>query len=436
MLFIQHWQNPQALSLIVLVMLCAQCYLAMLLWKRFRARALSQKLLAQTPLPPARPFLVRVVTAHSLVFAISVAITLLIQHYTSLTAFIFLVLINIALLLGLRHYTDYQIRRRSLIPAVPEENLQRIRVNSATGMRHLHPVFMAGFLCLMILALMMPQGQEQATHFERVPFQVIVLLDLSQSMNAADVLPTRLEAAKDEVISLLSRNSHDEVGLIFFTNDTFVRSPLTVDHSTVNAFLRAAHTEIMPGHGTDFDRALRVAVEAFRIPSNEIGLGTHVRRIVLATDGEDHGQSLQETIKMIRRHRIQVDVMGFGTEAGAPVMARSGAPLYYDNAPVISRYVSAPLASIAEATGGIYLHYGTPEAAAKALTHAWDILRVTMQPSKTVALVQRTNLYPYFLIPAFILAIGYAVYPLFSIIIAQLQQRRRRKQHTTPENRP
>jgi len=434
MLLIQHWQNPQAINLIILVMLCAQCYFAMSLWKRFRARALSQKLLADVPLPPSRPFIVRMVAAHILVFAASIAATLLIQRYTSLTAFISLVLIHIALLLGLRHYTDDQLRHRALIPLVPEENLRQIRANAVTGMRYLRPAIVGGFLCLLIPTLMMPQGQEQATHFERVSFQVIVLLDLSQSMNATDVLPTRLEAAKDEVVSLLNRNSHDEVGLIFFTNDIFVRSPLTVDHSTVNAFLRAAHTDIMPSHGTDFARALKAAVEAFQIPPNEISLGTHMRRIVLVTDGEDHGQSLQETIKVIRRHGIQVDVMGFGTEAGAPVMVRSGVPLYHDNAPVISRYDAAPLASIAEATGGIYLRYGVPEAAAKTLTHAWDTLRVNMQPSNTVTLVQRTNLYPYFLTLAFFLAIGYAAYPLSSIVITQLL--RRRKQRTMPENRP
>ncbi|MFP8489147.1 VWA domain-containing protein [Gracilimonas sp. Q87] len=172
----------------------------------------------------------------------------------------------------------------------------------------------------LIIALAGPKIGTEVREIKRQGIDMLVALDLSASMNAEDVRPSRLEKAKFEINRIIERLRGDRVGLIVFTGESYLQSPMTMDYSALRLFLDIADTEQMPSSATAFKPALETALEAFQ--SLEENGADASKVLLIISDGEDHGQSYEEALRSLTNENILVYTVGIGTADGTTI------PLY------------------------------------------------------------------------------------------------------------
>lgn len=214
-------------------------------------------------------------------------------------------------------------------------------------------------LVLAVFALMRPQWGVQLISTPRVGAEIMVCLDVSNSMLAEDVAPNRLERAKAEVRDLLTYLHGDSVGLIAFAGRASVLSPITPDFSFLRLVLDSAGPKSVARGGTRLEEPIRKAVAGF-------GTGASVSRsILLITDGEDHDSFPLEAAKEAAERGIKILSIGFGDEKGSPIQIsdpKTGAKKTLRDSSgqeVVSRLDGETLRQIALATDGAYIPAGT-----------------------------------------------------------------------------
>ncbi|HZM28343.1 MAG TPA: VWA domain-containing protein [Gemmatimonadales bacterium] len=215
---------------------------------------------------------------------------------------------------------------------------------------------LAALACL-IVAAARPQAGEQPAVIRRAGRDVLVLLDLSRSMNVSDAGGTRLGRAKTLLAELAAARPLDRLGLIVFGGSAFLQLPLTTDHDAFRRFVEAAATENVGDPSTDVSAALAAAATAFE-HAGEPGS----RAVVLVSDGERTEGALDRPLARLRREEVPVFAIGVGSVAGGNVPADSSEapePYHRDNIGriVVSRLDEADLRKIAEQTGGAYARW-------------------------------------------------------------------------------
>lgn len=210
---------------------------------------------------------------------------------------------------------------------------------------------------LFIIALAGPKLGTEVREIQRRGLNLIVALDLSRSMNAEDVDPSRLAKAKIELNRLINRLQGDRVGLVVFTDEAFIQVPFTTDYSAFRMLLDIANTDQMPSSGTNFNSAMLRAIESFE--SNE-EQGGAANVLLFVADGENHGSSFEGALNRLMDMGVIVFSVGIGTTEGGPI------PITTNNAIqtgyhrddrgdlVTTRLVSETMRSIASASGGEY----------------------------------------------------------------------------------
>ena len=163
------------------------------------------------------------------------------------------------------------------------------------------------------MALARPQWGAETQEVERKGVQVMVALDVSNSMLAQDVKPSRLERAKLEIADLMRRLGGDEVGLVLFSGASFIQFPLTSDYATAQSFLDDARPSVISKPGTDIGDAVRTALRGFDEHSNS------QRVILLITDGEGHDPNSLDVVKQAAEEGVLFYTIGFGSPEGVPV---------------------------------------------------------------------------------------------------------------------
>jgi Ca-activated chloride channel family protein len=153
---------------------------------------------------------------------------------------------------------------------------------------------------------------------------MLIALDVSASMNAEDVRPSRLEKAKFEINRLIERLDGDRVGLIVFTGEAFLQSPMTLDYSALRLFLDIVSTDQMPSSATDFAAALDIASQAFSTLDSENteqnnAASSAARVLLIISDGEDHEQEFSDPLKKLASERVSIYTLGIGTTAGTTI---------------------------------------------------------------------------------------------------------------------
>lgn len=166
---------------------------------------------------------------------------------------------------------------------------------------------------LLLFALARPQFGTRVETVRSVGQDIVVALDLSQSMLAEDVSPNRLERARLAIFQLIERLDGDRIGLVAFAGDAFVQSPLTTDYGAASMFLNAMRPDIMPVQGTDLEGALRVSLDAL-----EQG-GREARVLILVTDVEDHEGLFGDQVRRKEELGVQLHVVGIGSTEGVPI---------------------------------------------------------------------------------------------------------------------
>ena len=210
-------------------------------------------------------------------------------------------------------------------------------------------VIFAFFFC--ILALIRPKWGFQWEEVNRRGVDIILALDVSESMLAEDVSPNRLERAKREIIDLLNMMQGDRVGLVAFSGTSFLQSPLTLDYGAVRIFLDELDTDLIPVPGTAIGDAIKKSISAFDSQNKKS------RVLILITDGEDHNGEPLKMAKEAYEEGIKIYTIGIGKEEGAPIPDRKRGGFKKDSRGnvVTTQLDEVTLQKIALDTGGSYV---------------------------------------------------------------------------------
>ena len=216
--------------------------------------------------------------------------------------------------------------------------------------RRVRAGLVAGSLACLGLALAGPRAGTQVREARQESLDLLVALDVSDSMRAEDVAPSRLERAKLEVERVVAERRGDRVGLVVFAGEAFLQCPLTTDRGALRLFLDAADPDAVGVQGTDFASALRVADRAFDAAAE--GAGGRPRALLVVSDGEDHEGGLDAAADALRDDGVTVLALGVGTDEGATVPEfrrgrRVGVVRDRSGDEVVSRYEPGALRALA-----------------------------------------------------------------------------------------
>lgn len=212
-------------------------------------------------------------------------------------------------------------------------------------------------LTLVVLALARPQFGERPASLAGTGRDILVLLDLSRSMNAADSDSSRLAIGKQSVLKVMERSAGNRFGLVIFGGSAFLQLPLTADPAAFRRFLEAATTDDLANPGTDLSRALSAAATTFE-HEGERGFQT----VLLVSDGESVEGDVGPPLKRLRDAGVPVFAIGVGTLRGAPIPAdTSAAPEKWHRdhigRVVQSRLEEGDLRRSARETNGLYVRW-------------------------------------------------------------------------------
>jgi len=230
------------------------------------------------------------------------------------------------------------------------------------GISRVHPLSKAllsfGGLSFFVIALSQPQCGNHTEMVKRRGIDIVLAVDVSKSMLAKDVLPSRLERAKLEFFELLHQLKGDRVAIVVFSSSAFVQCPLTGDYAAAQLFLNSIHVDAFPPGPTNVGAALKLSAKVFE----DAGKGSKSRVVVLLSDGEDLASEVEGGIEALKAAGAQVFAVGIGSEIGEPIPqydAHGNIAGYFKDAhnkTVISRMNKQLLQNIADATGGAFFH--------------------------------------------------------------------------------
>lgn len=206
-------------------------------------------------------------------------------------------------------------------------------------------------LALLIVMVARPQFGTKISHEKRMGIESIIAIDVSNSMLAEDVAPSRLERSKMMVENLVDNFSNDKIGLIVFAGDAFIQLPITSDYVSAKMFLSSISPSMINTQGTDVAAAIRMAVHSF---TQQEGVG---KAIIVITDGEDHEGGAIEAAKEAKEQGMRVYVLGVGSPNGAPIPTGDGDYLKDNSGQTVMTGLNEQMCrEIAQAGGGAYIH--------------------------------------------------------------------------------
>jgi len=220
-------------------------------------------------------------------------------------------------------------------------------------------ILAAGFL---VLSMARPQLGTKLRTVKREGQDIVVALDVSKSMLAEDIQPTRLDKARHEVASLIDRLQGDRIGLIAFAGKAFVQCPLTLDYGAAKMFLDYMAPDLIPVPGTALGEAMRKALDCFVEKERKHKI------LILITDGEGHVGEPLEIAKAVAREGVVIYTVGIGSLQGVPIPEtdsrgnRTGFKKDREGGVVMTRLDELTLEKIALETGGKYYRASPGEA--------------------------------------------------------------------------
>ena len=225
-------------------------------------------------------------------------------------------------------------------------------------------VLMLAALALLIVMVARPQMGSKISNEKRNGIETMICLDISNSMLAEDVAPSRLDKSKMLIENLVDNFTNDKIGLIVFAGDAFVQLPITSDYVSAKMFLQNISPGLIQTQGTNIGQAISLATKSFTQQDN-VG-----RAIIVITDGENHEEGAQEAAQMANKKGIDVFILGIGNAKGAPIPMGDGSYLK-DNAgnTVMTALNEQMCRQLAQAGKGQYIHVDNTSDAEKALNN-------------------------------------------------------------------
>ena len=255
-------------------------------------------------------------------------------------------------------------------------------------------------LALLIVAAARPQYGQQEKTVKRQGIEVMVALDISNSMLAEDVAPNRLDRAKQMLSKMIDNMTDDKVGLVVFAGEAFTQLPITCDYVSAKMFLNTISPKLIPTQGTAIGAALQTAIRSFGSQESDAG-----RAIILITDGENHEDDATAVAKQAQELGIQVFVIGIGKPEGSPIPVPGTNDYIKDRSGqvVVSRLNEEMCQEIAQAGKGAYVRCDNTNTAMRALQQELD--RIATTDLETTIYADYNEQYQSFLLIALLLLV-------------------------------
>lgn len=206
-------------------------------------------------------------------------------------------------------------------------------------------------LSLLICMLARPQLGSKVSHESRNGIEIVIALDISNSMRAEDVIPSRLEKSKLLVENLVDNFTNDKVGLVVFAGDAFVQLPITSDYVSAKMFLQNIDPSLISTQGTDIARAIRLSMKSFT-QQEKVG-----RAIIVITDGEDHEGGAVEAAQEAKKKGFNIFILGVGDPKGSPIPTGSGGYMKDETGNTVMSALNEQMCQeVAKAGNGTYIH--------------------------------------------------------------------------------
>ncbi len=209
------------------------------------------------------------------------------------------------------------------------------------------------YIGLLIIALLGPSFGDIKKEIKSVGKDIFILVDLSKSMDAVDIVPSRIEKLKFELKNIIQSFNSDRLGIIVFSSEAFVQCPMTYDQGALLLFTETLSTNLVPNSGTNFGPALTLALDKLLEKKDNQG-EKKSKIIILISDGEDFGDNTSSAIDEIKSESVKLFTLGIGTEKGGKIPNGKGYVVNNDGETVISSLNSSDLKKIANKTNGKY----------------------------------------------------------------------------------
>ena len=282
---------------------------------------------------------------------------------------IYLYLLVVVALLAVVRFATYRSQRRRLRKFGDPQLLRQLMPNMSKVRPPLKFWLLEAVLALLIVVLARPQMGTRISHEKRTGIETIIAMDISNSMRAEDVEPSRLDRAKMMVENLVDNFTNDKIGLIVFAGDAFVQLPITSDYVSAKMFLSSIDPSMIQAQGTDVAAAISMATHSFT-QQQDIG-----KAIIIITDGEDHEGGAVEAAKEARKKGMHVYVLGIGSTSGAPIPDGSGNYMTDQAGQTVMSALNEQMCrEIAQAGDGAYIHVENNSGAQRLLDEELDKL--------------------------------------------------------------
>lgn len=256
------------------------------------------------------------------------------------------------------------------------------------------------YFLLFIIALLGPSFGDTSREVKAIGKDIMVCVDLSESMNAFDIQPTRLEKVKFELKNLVSSFNSDRIGLIIFSSESFMQCPLTYDQGALNLFIETLGTNLVPNAGTDFGPPLEMALEKLS-GEESTSIEQKSKVIILISDGEDFGDNTPGITARVEESGIKLFTLGVGTEAGSKIRTNYGFKTDRSGKEVVTKLNSRDLKTLAVKTGGKYFEINENSNDIERLINAINAIEGELKDARVVDV--SANKYYYFIALALLL---------------------------------
>ncbi|MES2732777.1 MAG: VWA domain-containing protein [Bacteroidota bacterium] len=254
------------------------------------------------------------------------------------------------------------------------------------------------YFVLLIMALLGPSFGESKKEIKTVGKDIYMAVDLSQSMDATDIQPSRLERVKFELQNLVNSFNSDRIGLIIFSSEAFMQCPLTYDQSALALFIQTLNTKLVPSGGTDFGPPLRMALER-HLDSENTSSQNQAKIIILISDGEDFGDEAADVIDDIESNGVRLFTLGIGTTEGSRIpLPKGGFKKDKEGVTVVSKLNSEDLQKLAKKADGAYFEINDKKSEVPKLISTIASIEGQLKDKREIDV--SANKYYYFLILA------------------------------------
>jgi Ca-activated chloride channel family protein len=255
------------------------------------------------------------------------------------------------------------------------------------------------YLSLMIVCLLGPNFGLNEVETQALSKDIYVAVDVSKSMDAIDVEPTRLEKIKFELNEKLNQFKSNRIGLIFFSTEAFSHSPLTYDKEAIRMYINKLNTNLVNESGTNLNSVFRLIIEK----AKNQPLKNRIIILLLITDGEDFGEIDSQLLSELKKYAINLCVLGVGTTAGGKILTNNGYKKDKSGKEIISKLNVEYLRNLALAQKGSFFVFNNQSQSLNDLFKTIDSIEGNVMDARKMMVAN--NKYYYFLIFALILMI-------------------------------